>query len=478
MKQIFILTLLIIIPLRKIWAETPKQITLSERTVSEIILKQGLKTLEVNLRYQQFRLDPIRTLSAYDWNLKAESGYEFDRSASILTSGTSTTSDYKRYRSTLSLTKPFTSGTLLGIEINQLSQNGNTDLYLDSAGVVLEQALLGNFFGIADRATIRAADLAYEANNIAYLNELEDVVLEATRQFWDTYVLAESYQQAINSRDRYKTLVTAVKRKTQLGYSNPGDLPQVLAEFETREQRVKTASQEYSESVENLLTLLAIDSSTEVKFNVAKEISPLPRFNKKNLEELRAIRAQKLRLEAAKENLDIAESLKKPTLNLVGRASNSGLSDSQQDAYTQLGSGTYPKYYVGLKFQYNFGSNVQEETVINRRITQNLEEARLRRFFLEAHNLDEQAQRNVQTNYDIAASAKKQRDFREQASRELNRSYSQGRTDISILITAMNNLFDSEVKLYRAIGDYAISLNEWTALRDELVSDDIKLKSY
>jgi hypothetical protein len=38
----------------------------------------------------------------------------------------------------------------------------------------------------------------------------------------------------------------------------------------------------------------------------------------------------------------------------------------------------------------------------------------------------------------------------------------------------MNAFFDSEVQYVRAVGDYSIALNEWAALRDELIPDDNK----
>lgn len=468
------------------WSQVPKEIHLSETTVKELALKQGPKALEVNLKYQQYRLDPVKTLSAYDWNLNAETGFEYDKSASLLTSGTSINPKYERFKTTASLQKPFTSGTLLGVEMSSLSQKVDTSVYasnpppsqqtLNSAGVILEQAILGNFLGVADRATVNAAELTYQANVISRSNELEDVVLEAVRQFWNTYVAQENYKESINARNRYKTLVDAVKRKTSLGYTNPGDLPQVQAEFETREQRVKTTSTDYQKNVETLLTLLALDPNTRINFKIPTEIPAVPKLDPKRIEDLRLVRSQKLRAEAAKESLNASESLSYPTLKLVGRAYTSGLGDTADTSFSELSSGTKPKYYVGLKFQYNFGSNIQNETIITRRLAKDLEETRFQRQAMESRDLLAQVERQVQTSYDIAVSTKKQRGFREKASQELNRSYGQGRTDISILITSLNNFFDSEVQYFRALGDYAISLNAWAAARDELVADDAALE--
>lgn len=469
-------------------APAKKEITLTQKDVAELVLKQGLKTKEVNLKYQQFRLTPALALSAYDWVLNAETGFEYDKSAGLLSNSTPVEAKYERYRTTVGLKKPFTTGTTLGIELSRLSQQVEFDSVvtnpppgeqtLDSAGLLLEQALLGNFFGVADRGTVNSAELTYQAESINRANELEEVVLEAIRQFWNTYVAQENFKESVASRDRYKKLVDAVKRKTSLGYSNPGDLPQVQAEFETREQKVKTSSTEYLNNLENLVTLLSLEPGTEVRFQIPGNIPAVPKLPLKKVEELRTVRSQKLKVEAAQESLTAAESLSYPTLNFVGRVYTTGVDENANDAYSDVVSGTRPKYYMGLRFQYNFGSDIQNEQIINKKLSKDLESTRLSRQLLEAEDQELQAQRKVQSTYAVVLSAEKQKGYREKASQELNRSYNQGRTDISILITAMNNYFDSEVQYMRAMGDYAIALNEWAASRDELIPDDASSADY
>lgn len=484
MVKIFFATVLLAMPLAA-WSQgttSKKTITLNQKTVAELILKHGAKTQEVNLKYQQFRLDPAKALSAYDWKLLVESGFEYDKAATLLMNSNPVSSKYERYTTKASLQKPFTTGTLLGLELSRLSQKLDIDGFssnppppeqtLDIAGITLEQSLLGNFLGAADRGTVNAAELTYQANNVARANELEDVVLEAIRQFWKSYVAQENFKEAVNSRDRYKKLVEAVKRKTSLGYSNPGDLPQIQAEFETREQKVKTASTDYLKSLEDLITLLGLEPDTEITFEVPKDIPPVPQLPGKKVEDLRAVRSQKLKVEAAQESLNAAESSSYPTLNFVGRMYTTGADDTASGSYSEMTSGTRPKYYAGLKFQYNFGSDIQNETIINKKLTKDLEETRLKRQLAETNDLEAQAQRKVQAAFAIVQSAEKQKNFREKAAQELNRSYTQGRTDISVLITAMNNFFDSEIQYSQAVGNYATALNEWAAVRDELIPDD------
>lgn len=460
-----------------------KVVTLSQKQVAELVLQQGLKTKEVNLKYQTYRLAPVQANAAYDWQLYASTGFEKDKTVGLLASGTTETqSEYERYRTTLGFKKPFTTGTLLGLELSRLSQQVDldasivnpppTEQTLDTALLTLEQSLLGNFFGRSDRAIVEAADLNYQANEILRANELEDVVLEVIRQFWATYVSEENFKETVAARDRYKTLVDAVRRKTSLGYSTPGDLPQIQAEFEGREQNVKTSSTEYLKNVDTLITLLSLEPGTEIKFNVPSEIPAVPKLAPKDPEKLRLVRSQKLKADAAAATLRASESLSYPTLNLVGQLKSTGRDENSEGSYSELTAGNRPMYYVGLRFAYNFGSDVQNELVINSKLNKDLEDTRLSRQLLEVNDLEAQAERKAQAAYAVATSAEKQKGFRDKAARELQKTYNQGRTDISILITALNNFFNSEVVYQTALGNYHTALNEWAALRDELISDD------
>lgn len=469
------------------WAQqpvaAPNVITLTQKKVAELALQQGYRTKEVNLQYQQFKLPYVDVLARYDWLLNIASGYEVDKQAQLLTSPTlDPHNKIERYNTTFSLQKPFTTGTLATLELNRLSQNADYDSAittpppgnqtLDRAGIILEQAILGNFFGVADRGTVNAAEQNYQASEILRANDLENVVLEAVRQFWQAYIAQENFREAVSARDRYKKLVDTVRRKTSLGYSNPGDLPQAQAELETREQTVKLTSTDYLASVENLLTALALDPKSEVKFEMTAALPPMPSLPPKATEDLRAIRSQKLKVSAAEESLTASKSLSYPTLNVVGKAYTTGVGEKSEDSYSEVTGASRPDYYIGLRFAYNFGSDIQNERIVYNKLNRDLEQTRLQRQMVEVVDANTQAERKAQAAYSIAQSAEKQKGFREKAVSELNRSYSQGRTDINNLIIALNNSFTAEIQYITAVGNYHIALNEWAASRDELIPDE------
>jgi outer membrane protein TolC len=150
--------------------------------------------------------------------------------------------------------------------------------------------------------------------------------------------------------------------------------------------------------------------------------------------------------------------------------SSSGVDESSSESFNELTSGSRTNTYVGLKISHSFGSDAKEEERLNKKALLELEKIRQQRSLLDFDDRQIQSQRKVETAFQVLESINKQKAFREKALTELNRSYTQGRTDIRNLIEAMNSYNLTEVARTKAVGDYFMALNEWYALRDELIT--------
>jgi outer membrane protein TolC len=346
-----------------------------------------------------------------------------------------------------------------------------------SAGLILEQNLWRNFFGNANRADLRAADATLKAANISRITNLQKLVLNGIQAFWSTFVAQETYQEAVNSRDRYKKLVDSVKKKTGYGYNTPGELAQAQAELENREQTLRNSFVTYQAAKDELITLLRLPPGRELQFAIAGSLPNPPVTNSVDVEKLRPQKTAKLTLQAAEDTLHSTESKAYPDLSFVGKVYTQGYDSGASEASRELTEGNHPRYYVGVRFQYNFGSGYQNETVLNKRLARDLANTQYERQKLELKDQESDIRRRIESTYEIVKSAQTQKDLREKAIQQLNRSYTQGRTDIAILIDAMNKFFDSEVQLSRAIGNYQTALSEWAAFRDELVLDSTEFSN-
>lgn len=455
------------------------EVTLSQRSVAELILKQSYKAQEVNLQAEQQRLPLYLVMKNFDFQLAAAAYYQKNRF-----DGQSLGTQDETLLTSVSLTKLFETGTTVGVTYQR-----NADKYVfptgttipttipgdrvsqDVLGLTLSQNLLADFFGRADRADIRAAEETFDASRIDRVSNLQNLVLSGIQSYWDAYVAQQTFQQTLAARSRYQKLTETVRKKTKYGYSNPGEVEQAEAELEGQEQNVKAASVTYLSALDNLITLLRLPAGSDVKFEVPSDIPALPKLPGIDVEQLRPLRSSKLSLKAADDAAISADSRTYPNLALVGQLYSQGYDVNASDSYSEMVSGTHPKYYVGLQLTYNFGSGYNEELVLNRKVTRDLAEEVLNRQRLELKDQESNLTRKVQSTFLIAQSLKSQKSWSEKAAQELTKTYNQGRTDISVLITAIDKYFQSEVDYARSIGNYQIALNQWAAFRDELIPD-------
>lgn len=455
-----------------------KSITLTQKEVARIALGESFRSKEALFNAEVGQLQMYEALKNFSFVFGAEGGVENSLANSISPQSSSLVGQ-DTYTTKLTLSKPMTTGTLLGLEYSRDSRRfefvpnasnvGTATQTLDQAGITLEQKLWNNSFGTADRASIRAGAAGAAASRLGRFLDQQNVVLDAIRQFWQTYVAQETFQEALNSRERYEKLVDVVRRKNQLGYAAPGELAQVQAELELRIQNAKTQANAYLAAAEQMITLLGLEQGLELNFATAKDLPPLPNFDGVSLESLRPLKQQQQNLEKAEAGLTAAASQAWPDLALVARYYSTGADQIANIASTRVWSGNFPRSYIGLKFTYAFGESYSDKNESAKRAQRNLEQSKLDRLRRETRDRLEQIRRNVIASFAIAESAQRQRDFRERASQELQRAYTQGRTDISNLITSLNGFFDAKVALSRAIGNYQIALNEWSAAVDQLI---------
>jgi outer membrane protein TolC len=471
----FAFSSLVLLSTVDIFAETIK---LDQVTVAKRSLELSAPAQEAWLTAQLAELGTYQAEGAFDSVLTLESGYE----NSLFQSQTNTALEKtKSYLTKVNLKKPIQTGTVLGLEYTRTSWDYTYSVSSastsprqqtqDIAGVTIEQNLWYNSFGSADRATIRAARAATNAARIGRYLDQQNVVLDAVRKYWQAYVAQENFRESIASRDRYEKLVDVVRRKNSLGYSAPGELSQVQAEYETRIQNVKKQSDAFLKVTEELITLLKYPEGSELEFVVSEQLPSLPALNEAAIDDLRALKKQEQALEQARNNLTATDSKSWPVFALVGKYYGSGLETNSTDSINSMWSSSYPKYYYGIKFIYSFGSGATNADVNNKKMAVQLEQSKWDRKKQETLDQLQDAKRKVTVSHLVAQSTARQKIYREKAAQELQKAYNQGRIDINQLITNLNAYFETQVAFSRAIGDYQIALQEWSAINDRLISD-------
>lgn len=449
-----------------------KRFVLSPRKAAELALTQSYRAREVDLTYRQSRYSLIQSLEPFDYGISIAGGTEKERALNE--------SKYERLKTQVKLAKSFTSGTIMGLQLDRISTKSDPSIAVttpvlpeettDTYKLTLNQSLWRNFFGEMNRATVNAAELSYEAGGLTRLVDLQGAVMDALRQFWEAYVAKENYQEALASRDRYEKLVASVQRKASVGYTAPGELPQIQAELEARNQSVQSTSLSFVQKSDALALFLKLEPQVDLQFEIETRIPDPPTFAAVDVESLRAYRTQEKKVRAAGLTEKASESASSPELLFVGEATVKGNDASPGTSMSEATSGNFPIYYTGLQIGWTFGSGATSEKLASMRATRMIEENKLERLRRDLRDQMEALQLKIKANHSTALSSLKLRDLRQRVVTELNRTYAQGRTELRALIEAINFLSTAEVQYIRAIGDYQIALSEWSAFTDQLVT--------
>jgi outer membrane protein TolC len=188
------------------------------------------------------------------------------------------------------------------------------------------------------------------------------------------------------------------------------------------------------------------------------------------VDSLRAVTIEKTLYDAAdlkKRSTDL--SAEWPELKLVGSAGFSGLDPSQGRAFASVSGRDNPRYLVGLELSYKFFSDGRKASLNDAFVGaeeayNNWEKAKE-----ESRRSVSAAMENVRYTYAAVNSAEEELKQWEAALKAQEKLYKQGRLDFSQLIQDYNSYYGARSYRLRALGDYHIALNSYSAAVDELV---------
>ena len=413
----------------------------------------------------------------YDWIINGSGSYE-DSQALFLSGGGNLRDKTSIW--SLGLQKRIPTGTTFGVSFARTMQDsvfrptgtGSRSPYIvyDVGEISVTQDLVGNFFGIVERRSNRAAIRSVEAAELNKKEAQENLVLQAIQLFWDTYVAKENLREAINQREKYEALVKEIERKNTMGFVNPGDLPKARAEFGAQVRNVKNASFAFLSTVDRLFVSMRLDLPTEaVEFEVSQDLPPLPDMGPMNLDRLRMVEAAQVAYESSEDTKRAADLSGLPDLKLVGKANFYGLEATQSRSFSNMLNGRDGKYSVALTLTYRLFS---DQTRVNQNDALVKYEKALNTLLKTREEQNRElktAAEQVRLTYASASSAIEEAKNWETTVREQERSYRQGRLDFSQLIQDYNAYYRSRATRIRAIGDYHIALNRFAAASDRLV---------
>ncbi|MDE0091906.1 MAG: TolC family protein, partial [Oligoflexia bacterium] len=286
-------------------------------------------------------------------------------------------------------------------------------------------------------------------------------------QYWKTYLAHIAYQQAQEGLKTYKKLVHQINNKKKYNFLNPGERPQILAEYQSIQQSTDQQKQNYEKEKKALFLLLKKSPGEyDIVFKEEK-ISPPPSFSKLKIENIRAVKIKDSQISQQKLKLKTKQSLLFPSFQLSGKGglipagSSSDLEFSSKQSFYEFGASlSWPLFSKSFYEKVNQEKYQLEENKIDFEITKQ-----------ELKNQLSQLEKEIAVSYKNIERANKATRYQKQAFRELQKSFEQGRVDIFELINVENKLRESEIKKKRALSEYSLLILQMLALRDQLVDD-------
>lgn len=444
-------------------ATSDTNLQLTENDVIRLVQAQSLNYQEIVNKNLSSQFNYQLLNGSYRLGFNFDYSLEKDKTEST---STFLASDSDKTKTTLILNKRFQTGTATSLELTNVEYDASTSEHAQNYYTFgLEQNLFPYLFSNSEMKALKAAETDVERTRLQTDIELLDATKDVLALYWRVQATQKSVQENEDLLKKYGRLVSNVRSKKQNSYANAGEVEQALAEYETRKQTFLEDRNTLLTNMQQLKTALNIPADQQITIVApANTVQTLPAKFTGDVKTLRRYKVQKLKTEVAIGNYESSYYKDVPQLSVYGKYTGQGLEPDQSDSFKELRDEPTDKYIVGLKLNYFFGDDLSESEQQLRRATQNLEIARFSRveedLKLQIENTRqklENAYANLQTTQNVVK-------YRNEAVKQLNVTYFQGRTDISFLIDAFNKKIQAEVAAINALGAYATTLIEYQNL--------------
>ena len=448
-------------------------------TFNEVLKTAAAKSLKaqiIDTKNNSAELEYAKILESLDWTLV--SGYSLKQSSL----DTPLKNVFKKpyWNRQVSLQKKWKSGSTLKTSYSQ-SKNLFSSLsvppFLSCAdfsspspqshcmSFQISQDLMQNFFGSSTRLSLKSGKLRYNNAQLLQKENLKKVLLQAGEKYWNRYRAVILLKYIEKKLKDYKSLVQIAKRKKRLGHSQPGEIPQILAQYERSIKEQMSAKTQLKNSTLDLQTFLQT-KDPDFRFKEYKP-QPLPKnTNPVQIESLTAFQMAENHYLAQTAELKIRKNSLLPRLQWIGQADF-----LLKDSLSFKQNFSKPIYTVGLQLSYPIPSSFA-----GWRRWKNL---KLSQMGAELEYVEKKQQLSLQleSNWNTLKSAhsemrsaEKISKLQKQALKEIIKAYTQGRMTVQALITAQDQTLQVELEKVQAQRRCSLALLQYHALRDQLLS--------
>jgi len=454
--------------------------------------------LQNNLTLRAAKYDVIMSDSAekkYDKKyapmISAEGGYTYQESPEGGLSAFTGTKQYQ-YDATVSVSKTFSTGSMLSAGVKDVYFNGNegAKLYLPPAFttylpitsqppyhkpalyVSLQQELLKNTFGVNDRAQASILKNASTMQRLAIVNQLSGLVVSTLIDYWNVSVQKSAIDNARLELDNNAQIRNIIAQNFAYGLAEGYDLNQFNALVAGAETKVEVAQQNYKEAVRKLLRTLNMPPETRVK-GVTDLVERLPALNqdegvKAAFQKRVDYRNAVMQLDNAKKEFSIQENVMLPSLTLSFGGTTLGQQTGIGSAYRDTFTGEYPGWNVRLKMSYPLGDSEAETNLRNAYL-------KIRQSELAVESLKLEVRDDVLSKYDLVklqfgvlGKSRQMRNESEMYYQQIMAKFRQGKVASVAMKSALDTVVAARQRELESLVTYNVALLQLDLSKNEI----------
>ncbi len=457
-------------------------------TLQDAIQTAIKNNLQVSIAEQTRNLARGQLLSAngvYDWNLTgsvSDQKIQDSSARQAFTGGpfnTYNTTSYQRGL-TLGVGKPFTGGGNLSVQyaptygFTKGNVNGGpvepftSGPYDGSVSVTYSQNLLNGFGTKASSANLIVARNGSKAADYQFRQSVIQLVATIESDYWNVVYARKNLQNIQEALKLAQKKLDENKIRVQVGTLAPIEITQAEAQAALQEQNIITAEAALANAKDTLIRALYPLEGRPAAIEAADEpvVQPIT-IDEASAEQMAVetrpeMKSAQLNLDSQKILADAAKNHTLPSLNLsVGYLGNAQNANKLAPVNTDLTSGTYPGYNIGLTFAYPILNRAAKGQLMQANANLRSSELSLRDEELQVRLDVRQAYRNLEATSRGVAAAEKTRIYQEQALDAEQKKFENGMSTNFIVLQQQTNLTNARTAEVQARINYA---NAVTAL--------------
>ncbi|HET6329841.1 MAG TPA: TolC family protein [Holophagaceae bacterium] len=429
-------------------------------TLQDAIQTALKNNLQVSIAEQTRKLAKGQLLTAegaYDWNLTGSVSDSKTQSAAF--PGAPVGTNFQR-NLTVGVAKPFDWGGLFNFKYAPSyyasSPSGSAAPYSGTLSATYSQNLLSGFGTTASSSNLIVARNGSKAADYQFKQSVIQLVATIETDYWNVVYTRENLQNIQEALKLAQKQLDENKIRVQVGTLAPIEVTQAEAQVALQEQNIITAEAAHANAKDVLIRALYPLEGRPSAIQATDEpaVKPLP-IDEASAEQMAVdsrpeMKTAQLNLDSQKILAEAAKNHTLPTLNLsVGYVGGSSYADRLAPVNTDLTSGTYPGYNIGLTFAYPILNRAARGQKVQANANLRSSELSLRDEELQVRLDVRQAYRNLETSARAVAATEKTRQYQEQALDAEQKKFENGMSTNFLVLqqqTALTNARTAEIQ--------------------------------